>query len=62
MGKKKVFCCDNLFGVYNNVMFDKTYSSDNEKAELALELGISYTTVEQNARHLDAFLFVGADG
>lgn len=43
-------------------MFDKTYSSDNEKAELALELGISYTTVEQNARHLDAFLFVGADG
>lgn len=44
-------------------MFDKTYSSNNEKAELPLELGgIKYTTVEQNVRHLDAFLFVGADG
>lgn len=51
-----------LFYVLLYVMFDKTYSSDNEKAELALELGINYTTVEQNARHLDAFLFVGADG
>lgn len=51
-----------LFYVLLYVMFDKTYSSDNEKAELALELGgINNTTVEQNVRHLDAFLFVGAD-
>lgn len=52
-----------LFHVLLYVMFVKTHSLDGNVEEWALKLGgLNSTMVEQNICHLDAFLFVQADG
>lgn len=52
-----------LFNVLLYVMFVKTHSLDKNVEEWASELGgLNSRTVKKNVSHLDAFLFVEADG